>query len=327
MNAFLSKLEDEETRLLSLEKTGLLDSVEEDPFEIVVDLVRQVLNAPMSAVSLVDKDRQWFKAERGLGQRQTPRNVSFCSYAIRSYDPYIIEDARSHPLFRDNPLVLGAPFIGSYAGIPLTTAEGFNLGSLCVLDTRPRIFSEHEISVLTKFAALVMQQIHLREQAATDHLTGVLTRRIWESAARREVLRSRRHGDPIAVICTDIDHFKAVNDRFGHAGGDAVLIATTSILAASIRETDLLGRTGGEEFTILCSGTAIEDAMMLAERCRAALAERPVEWQGKAMPVTASFGVAALRADDALEDMVMRADEALYKAKHAGRNRVVQAED
>lgn len=327
MNAFLSKLENEEARLLTLEKTGLLDTVEEDPFEIVADLVRQVLNVPMCAVSLVDKDRQWFKAERGLGQRETPRNVSFCGHAIRSYAPFIIEDARSHPLFHDNPLVLGAPFIGSYAGIPLTTAEGFNLGSLCAMDTRPRAFSEHEITILTGFATLVMQHIHLREQAATDHLTRALTRRIWEAAARKEVSRSRRHGYPIAVICTDIDHFKAVNDGFGHAGGDAVLVATTSILAASIRETDLLGRTGGEEFSILCSGTAIDDAVMLAERCRTALAERPVEWQGKIMPVTASFGVAALRAEDKLEDVVMRADAALYEAKRGGRNRVVRAED
>lgn len=322
-DAAFSALNDEAGRLAALEKTGLLDTSEEEPFELVVDLVRKVLNVPICAVSLVDRDRQWFKAARGLKVTETPREISFCAHTISSYEPFMVENARAHPLFHSNPLVCGDPNIASYIGIPLRTADDYNLGSLCAIDTQERSFSDREITLLKGFAALVMHQIELREQAANDLLTGALTRRIWERAAHKEILRSKRHGYHLSLICLDIDHFKSFNDRFGHAAGDAVLTATAKTLVSCIRETDLLGRTGGEEFTILCSGAKLEEAVTLAERCRQSLAMSRVPWNDGTLQVTASFGVTDLHDDEIdLKTIMARADQALYEAKRKGRDRV-----
>jgi GAF domain-containing protein len=223
-SSFSAFKHDEVGRLRALARADIVDSVPEQPFESIVELVRQVLNVPICAVSLVDLDRQWFKASRGLGVPQTARDISFCTHAIKGATPFIVADATKDPLFVNNPLVTDGPKIRSYVGIPLTTPEGYNVGTLCAIDTVARIFSEHEIAILTNFARLVVGEIELRQIASTDELTGVMSRRAWIDCAEREVHRARRYGAALSFFILDIDHFKAVNDRFGHAVGDQVIM-------------------------------------------------------------------------------------------------------
>ncbi|MDY7523157.1 GAF domain-containing protein [Sphingomonas sp. 10B4] len=155
----------------------MLDTAVEEPFEKIVTLVRTVLAVPMATVTLVDRDRQWFKAKRGLEATETPRSISFCTHTIAQREPLIVEDARSDQRFADSPLVNGPPYIRSYAGIPLRTPEGYNVGALCAMDTRRRGFSPADIAILGNFANIVCDELELRLIARVDYLTGALTRR------------------------------------------------------------------------------------------------------------------------------------------------------
>ncbi|HYF56813.1 MAG TPA: diguanylate cyclase [Salinarimonas sp.] len=162
----------------------------------------------------------------------------------------------------------------------------------------------------------------LRRIASLDHLTGVLNRRGFDRAVRR-CLDHSGPGEPVSVVAMDVDHFKTVNDRFGHATGDAVLVHVASLLRETVRgDIDAIGRVGGEEFMILLPGLCGAAAGRFAEELRERLLLAPAVAGGHAVPITASFGVASLRRRDA-ERMLIDADEALYAAKRAGRDRVV----
>jgi len=162
-------------------------------------------------------------------------------------------------------------------------------------------------------------QEELKAQASRDGLTGVWNRGRLEEQGRFEVQRFERYGHPLSLVFMDLDHFKRVNDQHGHGVGDRVLKAFCAAAQGCLRSTDRLGRWGGEEFLLLVPNTVLASALPLAERVRAALAA----WDfGAAGPVTASLGVAQCRAGDTWETLVARADDALYRAKVAGRNRV-----
>jgi len=318
------KLRDEPARQAALNRYQVLDSATERPFENIVSMVEEILEVPISAVSLVDADRQWFKAQRGLDVSETGRDVAFCHYAIQQSDPMIVSNAQEDPWFRNNPLVTGAPHIRAYAGAPLQTPDGFQIGTLCAIDTKPREFQPHEIKVLESFARLVVDELELRVQACSDVLTGAMTRRCWMNAAEEEIRRAVRNDEMLAVVMLDIDRFKTVNDTHGHPFGDKVIQAVANACQSALRSGSKLGRIGGEEFAILLTESNLEQAVMVAERCRDAIANlRMVAPNGDMVRPTASFGVAPLFSyTQTPEDLIESADKALYKAKQNGRNRV-----
>jgi diguanylate cyclase (GGDEF)-like protein len=164
-------------------------------------------------------------------------------------------------------------------------------------------------------------------QAEHDGLTGVLNRRAAQAGLDEALARSRMSGKPLAFFFLDLDHFKSINDRFGHAAGDAVLVAVAKRIAAQLRSDDLLGRWGGEEFVATLPGASVDVARTMGERIRRAVESQPVHVEGQLIPVTVSVGVAMLagRAEESSE-LVRRADAALYRAKSNGRNRVEEAE-
>lgn len=159
--------------------------------------------------------------------------------------------------------------------------------------------------------------------ATTDPLTGVANRRALYAAMETRITDAERYGRPTAVVLLDVDSFKALNDTHGHDAGDRALRHLVAAVQSRLRGPDLLGRWGGEEFLIVAPETDAAQAAHLAEACRRMLASEPFEEVG---PVTASFGVAQWAEGDTMEDLVRRADVALYEAKHAGRNRVHAAE-
>lgn len=163
----------------------------------------------------------------------------------------------------------------------------------------------------------------LRALALTDPLTGVANRRTFEASGRREVERARRYAKPFAIIIIDIDHFKKVNDSHGHDVGDVVLKEVAKVCAAQLRGTDIFARFGGEEFIALLPETDLKAGVILAERLRQAVGLQPIFSHKGPVVVTASLGLAAYQPQDkSLDDVVKRSDEALYAAKHGGRNRV-----
>jgi diguanylate cyclase (GGDEF)-like protein len=166
----------------------------------------------------------------------------------------------------------------------------------------------------------------LRLLATTDALTGTANRRAFSEKLQNAVFSAKRYNHPVAVIAVDIDHFKGINDAYGHACGDQVLIRVAQLLNDEIRHAiDLVGRVGGEEFMILLPYTALEGALTLAQRLQIRLAGDVMQVQHHHISTTASFGVAALLDNESHEQLLNRADEALYAAKHAGRNRVLAA--
>ena len=203
--------------------------------------------------------------------------------------------------------------------------ERANLGE--VTFSRGERFSSAEAAVLESALADLAHPLHnalmYREAlaaAARDPLTGAGNRTGLEATLAREVELTQRHGTPLSVIMIDVDHFKAVNDRFGHLAGDAVLERFANRVRSCIRSSDALFRFGGEEFAVLASNTPLDGAALLAERVRAVIAGRPLDTSAGRVVVTASFGVVCHRHDESAVDLFARADSALYAAKAAGRD-------
>ena len=163
----------------------------------------------------------------------------------------------------------------------------------------------------------------LRDMASRDPLTGIYNRRSFMELARSQLARAHRFHEPLSVFVLDVDHFKRINDTFGHATGDDALRMVAAGCQAILREYDLLGRLGGEEFVVVLPGATADESRVVAERVRRHLARMPIEAPDGTFRLTASIGIAGLEgATDTLERAIHRADLALYRAKHLGRNRV-----
>jgi diguanylate cyclase (GGDEF)-like protein len=167
------------------------------------------------------------------------------------------------------------------------------------------------------------QTIALRRASRTDVLTGWLNRRALHDIATRDFRRCRRSNTPVYFLTFDIDHFKAINDRYGHSAGDTAICHVTALSARVLRGYDALFRIGGEEFAVLVTGATPDAVRGIAERLRESVAQSPLQVHGQPVPMTVSVGVAAIeKSDQKWEDILRRADEALYHAKQNGRNRV-----
>ncbi|MCB2227299.1 MAG: sensor domain-containing diguanylate cyclase [Desulfarculaceae bacterium] len=181
---------------------------------------------------------------------------------------------------------------------------------------------ELERQVRERTAEIERMHQQALEASRTDMLTGLPNRRAFYDGAAQELERAERYGRPVSLIMLDIDRFKDINDTQGHAAGDEVLGHLAEVLRLQMRRNDLVGRLGGEEFALVLPETSAEEALSLAERMRATMAATPAMYQGEAIPFSASFGVARQMPGDSVESLLHRADQALYAAKAAGRNRV-----
>lgn len=208
---------------------------------------------------------------------------------------------------------------------------GQPLGVLLVSRGRP--FDESETRVLETVASTLAHPLRNAllyrdavNAAARDPLTGINNRASLELMLEREVGLARRYSTPLSVIMVDADRFKDINDTYGHLVGDSVLKALVRSISACVRDSDLMFRYGGEEFLIVLSNTSSDGAALLAERIRTAVAGEPVRWRDVSVALTVSLGVAGLEDDDDPEQLLNRADQALYRSKVGGRNRVTVLE-
>lgn len=209
----------------------------------------------------------------------------------------------------------------SFLEIPLVRDDDV-IGSLRILDNAERSFTDHDCTLLEGFARLVVEQVELWAEASRDLLTGAMTRRAFLDALRKTFAVHNRTHVKTALVMFDLDHFKTINDTYGHAAGDAVLRAVARTVLRELRVEDSFGRIGGEEFAILLANADATIAAEVSERVRTAI-ERMTVPDFNHIRVTSSFGVAEAT-DDVLdvEDWTERADAELYRAKASGRNRV-----
>jgi len=346
---------EEALRLKALKSYSILDTPAEQSYDDIVRLAAHICNVPVALVTLIDEDRQWFKAKVGLDVMETPRGISFCARAILDpTDILEVPDATKDPRFANNPLVTGEPGIRFYAGAPLVTPSGSALGTVCVIDHVPRKLTpamaqalkalsrqvvellalrraNAELELLTQAQAHRQRQLEgyqkrleemnlvLAEQTLTDPLTALKNRRAFDRLLQEECARATRSHSPLALLLLDVDLFKPFNDAYGHVAGDDALQVVAQVLQAQARGYDHVARYGGEEFAVVLPDTDLAEAQAVAERIRAAVAAMPNAHQ----TITASVGVAAFAEPMTPVQLVEQADKALYAAKGQGRNRVV----
>lgn len=200
-------------------------------------------------------------------------------------------------------------------GLAKSELEGMNL-------RLERLVSERTEELLQTNQKLSDAVRQLEKLAETDGLTGLYCRRRFMELAKSEVLRSLRYGAALSLIMLDLDHFKSINDRFGHHAGDVALTALAAYLDNTKRANDIIGRLGGEEFAILLPETTLEDARVVAERIRSGIAAISLNDSGNSFGMTASIGIVQLKSDS-LDELMSRADGFMYQAKAQGRNRIV----
>ena len=273
-----------------------------------------------------------YYATEGTGLRnQSPLDpASVVATVCRAGKLHVLEDARgasSGPALYGVARVIREP--GSVAIIPITR-EGKSLGALVLEAEEVGAFTQEEARPLTILGAVVSSSLELAwsfaevdRRARTDPLTGLFNRLHFGEQLQRMLTEADRdrHGLPLALVVLDIDHFKAVNDSWGHEAGDAVLQHVARIVQEGVREADVCVRFGGEEIAVLMGQTRSEEAVEVAERLRAKLADTPLRHGGASITVTASFGVAAYPETVKVRDQLFpAADKALYIAKHEGRN-------
>lgn len=312
-------------RLAALQDLDILDSPREPAFDRISELLRLVFGVEIGLVTLIDAHRQWYKAACGMTNTEQALDSAFCRYTLAEGGPVIVNDATKDPRFSDHEKVVGEPHIRFYAGAPITTSKGQIVGSICAIDTQKRDFGPREVAILQHLASLVMHGLELRQEAVTDVLTGASSRRSFKQEAGKHIALAHRNNFPLSCLSIDIDHFKSVNDTYGHPAGDQVLSGVANALKANLRQSDVIGRLGGEEFAILLPQTEEATAVDVAEKLRKAIKALRFPGAEGVFGVTTSFGVATVTKVDDIDSLLARSDLALYTAKRSGRDRVCSA--
>jgi diguanylate cyclase (GGDEF)-like protein len=316
----------EDERQSVLDDFHVLDGPSDEDLDRLTRLASQMLGLPIALISLVDRDRQWFLSRVGLEARETGRDVAFCAHAICGNEVMVVGDATRDERFRDNPLVQGDPHIRFYAGAPLHSREGHNLGTLCVIGSQPRQLTGNERQLLEDLAALVMQRLEGLRSSWRCPLTGLLNRRPFFDAGEKEKARTELQGGSLSLVLLDLDAFATVNEHFGRSCGDRVLRRVAGLIADECRSTDLSGRVATDEFALLLPDTDLEQASAIAERIRRSIAASVIGIEGLSTPLTASGAAVQLNpGDQTFAGLFGRAEATLHQALLQGGNRIITA--
>lgn len=314
----------EEQRLRAVHSYEILDTLPEVDFDTLTRVAAHSFNAPAAVIGLMDADRLWFKSKIGLGVQQLDRQIAFCAHAImQPNELLVVEDLRKDLRFKDNPLVTGAPHLRFYAGAPLIDQHGYALGTIAVVDTKPRDINDIQRTLLHDLSKLVISALENRNRAIllshlamTDHLTGLANRAQFERTLNAEMAHSRRTSEPFTVLYMDLDNFKSINDSLGHVAGDEVLCEAARRMSNQVRTEDLLARIGGDEFGIFMRQSAEDSPESLANRIIEVVSAPITLSTGNKVNVGISVGIATYVDNmDSISSLMTQADQALYEAK------------
>lgn len=313
----------------------------------LADSIALALRTPYVIAALNRRYRSWYHCEHGFAAYPAADVQSYFARMHLSQTRFDVADIGEESFFLSHTSGLNLPDIKALAGVPLMDPNGKRFGTLCIADTDARQFSEAELNLLSSFGQLVSNDICVRsaaryavrdlveleqekcdlfELATIDPLTKALNRRAFMRFSERELNRFKRDNTRLSALMLDIDHFKSVNDVHGHAVGDRVLTKMVSVAANVLRQEDLIGRLGGEEFAIVLVDSGADAAAKVADRIRQAI--KQVKFPGESGPfnVTVSIGVSEpFFVEHSINDVLERADAALYEAKRSGRDRVIVA--
>jgi len=305
----------------------------EEALRAVTDAALTLLPGDHASIRLVDgSGMQLLSGARSGTGRDTPVvrlevGEGISGWVLAHGKPARVVDVHTDPRFKSVP---GQGFaISSMVAEPLVS-EGTTIGILSVSSPEVNAFSATDellARLLANCSVPPIQRARLERLAVTDDLTLAYNSRYLASRLLEEMERARRSGDALSVLLMDLDHFKRVNDTYGHAVGDRVLRAFVDRVRSATRRVDLLVRRGGEEFVLIMPATTAKEAGIIAERIRVHAAELPIEAGDAKVTQTVSIGVATWDARESPDALEKRADAAMYEAKEGGRDRVVHAGD
>ncbi len=306
----------EKERLKTLRSTNILDTDPEERFDRLTRMAQRVFGVSIALVSLVDENRQWFKSKMGLDACETGRDISFCGHAILGNDIFTIEDALEDERFADNPLVTGEPKIRFYAGAPLRYLDGSKLGTLCIIDQKPRILDEDDCTMLRDLAEMAEGELSAIQLATIDDLTKISNRRGFISLAQNSISLCARQDVPVSMVFLDLDKFKPINDQFGHAEGDHALIAFADLMRKSFRDSDVFARIGGDEFAVLLTNAEKDHAAEILARFHSQVDAYNAQAK-RGYDLCFSDGIVSMQPDqDSLvDDLLREADVLMYEKK------------
>jgi diguanylate cyclase (GGDEF)-like protein len=289
---------DESARLASLVSLDVLDTPAEERFDRITRLAKALFDVPIALVSLVDEKRQWFKSRQGLTACSTPREISFCGHAILEHAAFLVQDTLLDERFRDNPLVTGPPNIRFYAGQPLRDREGRSLGTLCIIDRRPRFITPEQLLLLADLGRIAENELVAKpdgrppiepvrlsqpeRRERLDEVTGV-----WNERGIREILARgletcAKQGLPATILRCEMDQDVPLSDTWTEQGSGIILAEIAQVLRGCVRGNDSVGRIEEQGFVLFLVGLPT-----------AAVAARVADFQGRLgrNPVLQSIGV------------------------------------
>ena len=308
----------EATRLETLRSLEILDTPPEERFDRVTRLAQRLFDVRFALVTLLDSDRQWFKSSIGFDAIETPRSISFCAHAILQEDVLIVHDARRDERFADNPLVTGEPHIRFYAGCPLSAPDGTRVGTLCLIDDRPREFYDADIVALHDFAAMAQAELAAPPFDSIDELTQLANRRGFEALADIALTWCRRRKRPATLLEFELERYHAIKATLGYAHGNRLLGAFAFNLKNSFRESDVLARVAENQFAVLTIDCGLRAVATLCNR----LEESVEKYNHRAQPGTGiSFSVGIARfdtdGDDDIGGLMTLAGAEVFRCREA----------
>jgi len=258
-------------RLETLRGLKLLDTAPEERFDRVTRLARRVFDVPIALVSLVDADRQWFKSNQGLeGATETPRDISFCGHAIVGDRILVVNDATGDERFCDNPLVCGDPNIRFYAGYPLGAPDGSKIGTLCLIDRKPRKMTKEDLRLLRELGRMIEEELVAASMTTSDGLTGLSNALGFSLVAGHLLAMCKRMEAPASLLVFTLANLRDIDSAGGREAAERAIVELAHLVQSSFRDCDVIARLAVDSFGILLAGTNLDGA----DRGRARLSDQ-----------------------------------------------------
>ena len=331
---------EESERVRALREMRILDTPREERFDRITRLAARIFDVPVSTIGFIDEDRLWFKSTFGFSMRETRRDSAFCSFTILQDDLLVIGDASTDETFSRMPTVVTEPHLRFYAGCALYSPDRFRVGTICMVDYRPRVLTAEDLQTLRDLASwvqtelrmprmrraqleLVFERERFNQHPRVDGHTRFWTREAITEILEHELRQSRSEQSSVGLIVIRIDDLASFDRQYGSAKRAVVLSDLAQSVRFSVRPYDFMGRWSEEELLLVLPGADLPKTAVAAERIRQKLASARFETPGGVASFTSTIGVASSSEDRSTSSSVLiaAAEEALRLALASGGNR------